>query len=100
FVNLNKDKAQTYLQFKLDNTLISSYSMSSGGDRPSESLSLNFTKISISSINIKGETQNFKFDLAAQPKVPLTPTTLAQAKAASSPNATGAAAGGGGGGGG
>jgi type VI secretion system secreted protein Hcp len=97
FVNLNKDKAQTYLQVKLDNTLVSGYSMSSGGDRPSESLSLNFTKISISSINIKGETQNFKYDLAAQPKAALTPTTLALAQAASSPNATAAADGGDGG---
>lgn len=34
-----------YLQIILTNTLISGYSVSSGGDRPSESISLNFTKI-------------------------------------------------------
>ncbi|HYL65821.1 MAG TPA: type VI secretion system tube protein Hcp [Nitrosopumilaceae archaeon] len=33
---------QPYLQFTLGNTLISSYNISSGGDRPSESLTLNF----------------------------------------------------------
>lgn len=39
------DKLETFLTVKLTNCMISSYSMSSGGDRPSESLSLNFTKI-------------------------------------------------------
>jgi type VI secretion system secreted protein Hcp len=36
---------ETYLELKLTECLISSYSLSSGGDKPSESLSLNFTKI-------------------------------------------------------
>ena len=35
----------TYANYELTNALISGYSVSSGGDRPSESLSLNFTKI-------------------------------------------------------
>ena len=35
----------TYVTYTLTNTLISGYSLSSGGDRPTESLSLNFTKI-------------------------------------------------------
>jgi len=35
----------TYTTYTLTNTLISGYSISSGGDRPSESISLNFTKI-------------------------------------------------------
>jgi len=35
----------TYLQCTLSDTLISSYSVSSGGDRPSESIGLNFTKM-------------------------------------------------------
>lgn len=34
-----------YQKFILTNTLVSGYSLSSGGDRPSESLSLNFTKV-------------------------------------------------------
>ena len=36
-----------YIKMTLDNVLISGYSQSSGGDRPSESLSLNFTKITM-----------------------------------------------------
>lgn len=35
----------TYAEYTLTNTLVSAYSMSTGGDRPSESISLNFTKI-------------------------------------------------------
>ena len=34
-----------YMQYTLHNALISGYSCSSSGDRPSESVSLNFTKI-------------------------------------------------------
>lgn len=36
-----------YLQFTLTNTLVSKYSISSGGDRPTESLSLNFGKMTM-----------------------------------------------------
>lgn len=39
-------KSQVYLKIELEDAIVSSYSMSSGGDRPTESLSLNFTKIS------------------------------------------------------
>jgi type VI secretion system secreted protein Hcp len=38
-------KLETYLTVTMENTMVSSYSVSSGGDRPSESFSLNFTKI-------------------------------------------------------
>jgi type VI secretion system secreted protein Hcp len=34
-----------YLEYTLSNVIISGYSISGGGDRPQESLSLNFTKI-------------------------------------------------------
>jgi type VI secretion system secreted protein Hcp len=37
----------TYLKITLTNTMVSGYSMSSGGDRPSESYTFNFTKILI-----------------------------------------------------
>ena len=40
-----KGKVETFLTFKMENTGISSYNVSSGGDMPTESLSLNFTKI-------------------------------------------------------
>lgn len=41
----NSGKHVAFQKYILTNTLISGYSISSGGDRPSESLSLNFTKI-------------------------------------------------------
>lgn len=37
---------QVYLKIELEEAIISSYSLSSGGDRPTESFSLNFAKIS------------------------------------------------------
>ncbi|MDE1882347.1 MAG: type VI secretion system tube protein Hcp [Rhodospirillales bacterium] len=39
--------ADAYLEITLTDTMISAYSMSSGGDRPSESISFNFTKIEV-----------------------------------------------------
>jgi type VI secretion system secreted protein Hcp len=39
-------KQQVYLTIELTDAIVSSYSTSSGGDRPSESISLNFTQIS------------------------------------------------------
>jgi type VI secretion system secreted protein Hcp len=41
----NKGTHVSFQKYILTNTLVSGYSVSSGGDRPSESLSLNFTKI-------------------------------------------------------
>ncbi len=39
------EAGQVYLAVNCSDTLISGYSVSSGGDRPSESISFNFTKI-------------------------------------------------------
>ena len=39
-----------YLSFDLTNTMISGFSISSGGDRPSESISLNFAKITMTDV--------------------------------------------------
>ncbi len=39
-------KGQVYLIVELEDAIVSSYSASSGGERPSESVSINFTKIS------------------------------------------------------
>jgi type VI secretion system secreted protein Hcp len=39
------DPGTTYAQYTLEDTLISGYSVSSGSDRPIESISLNFTKV-------------------------------------------------------
>jgi type VI secretion system secreted protein Hcp len=48
----NSGKHVAYQKYVLEGTLISGYSVSSGGDRPSESLSLNFTKIDSEYLNI------------------------------------------------
>jgi len=45
FTTTTKGKIDTFLTYKLENTGVSGYSLSSGGDMPIESLSLNFTKI-------------------------------------------------------
>ncbi|HUB16931.1 MAG TPA: type VI secretion system tube protein Hcp [Acetobacteraceae bacterium] len=46
FTTTTKNKTETYLKYELTNTGLSGYSISSGGDRPSESISLNFSKVS------------------------------------------------------
>jgi type VI secretion system secreted protein Hcp len=45
FTTTTKGKIETFLTYELENTGLSGYSMSSSGDMPTESLSLNFTKI-------------------------------------------------------
>jgi len=50
FVNNGRASQTTYAEYKLQNVLISSYSASSSGDRPTESLSLNFSKITFTEI--------------------------------------------------
>ena len=47
FVTTVKNKVEKYMSYELSNTLVSGYSVSSGGDRPTESVSLNFTKITV-----------------------------------------------------
>jgi len=49
FCKTDKGNLEVYLTYTLTNCMISGYSISSGGDRPSESLSLNFTKIEFKS---------------------------------------------------
>jgi type VI secretion system secreted protein Hcp len=59
-----------YLQFTLTNTLVSGFSTSSAGDRPTESVSLNFTKIQYKFIPITangtGSPVIVTYDLATQ----------------------------------
>ena len=62
------DKEQVYLEYILGDPIVSSYSISSGGDRPSESFSLNFVKISKKYTAFTGakvgDQPEFKWDLA------------------------------------
>jgi type VI secretion system secreted protein Hcp len=64
------DKLETYMEYKLTNVMISGYSVSSGGDRPMESISLNFTKIEMNYIpyddkHAAGSPVRSGYDLAA-----------------------------------
>jgi len=45
FVRTNEKGGVTYLEMTLTNVMLSGWSISSGGDKPTESLSFNFTKI-------------------------------------------------------
>ncbi len=48
FTSTTKNKVDTFIAYELTKCGVSGYSLSSGGDNPSESLSLNFTKIMLS----------------------------------------------------
>ena len=41
------DQIDTYMEYELENCMVSGYTVSSGGDRPSESISLSFTKLTM-----------------------------------------------------
>lgn len=47
FCTTVKGGIDEYMRYVLSNTMISGYSVSSGGDRPTESLSLNFTQFQV-----------------------------------------------------
>lgn len=60
----------TYVEYILTNSLISGYSVSSGGDRPTESVSINFTKMEYKFIpyddkNKAGTPVSVSYDLAS-----------------------------------
>ena len=46
FTTTDQGQTKEFLKYELTNTGLSGYSVSSGGDMPTESLSLNFTKVS------------------------------------------------------
>jgi type VI secretion system secreted protein Hcp len=48
FTRTAKDKQEVYLSLELTDTMISGYSHTSSGDRPGETISLNFTKVQFS----------------------------------------------------
>jgi len=56
FIQTAGKKNQVYLEYELDDPIISSYSVSSGGERPSESFSVNYTKIKKIYNAFSGET--------------------------------------------
>ncbi len=69
FCTTDKGSLRTYAEYKLTNCMISGYSTSSGGDRPSESLSINFTKIEFMFVelgidNANTDTPRVSYDAA------------------------------------
>lgn len=54
----NSGKHVAFQKYILTDTLISGYSLSSGGDRPSESLSLNFAKIDSEYLSINDKFES------------------------------------------
>ena len=49
---------KTYLEYTLSDTLVSGYSVSSGGDRPSESVTLNFNKVEMKYIPLESNNES------------------------------------------
>jgi len=54
FCNVSGDSIDVYMSWELENALISSWSVSSGGERPTESFSVNFTKIKVAYTRFEG----------------------------------------------
>lgn len=73
FTTTTKGKVETFLEYELENCGLSGYSISSGGDVPSESLSLNFTKITFKhtghAASVSGNTAAYGYDLTKMEKV-------------------------------
>jgi type VI secretion system secreted protein Hcp len=57
FTTTTKGKVETFLTYEMEDTGLSHYSLSSGGDMPMESLSLNFTKITETFLGTDPATQ-------------------------------------------
>jgi len=45
FIQTGGDKSQVFLKYELTDAIVSSYSISSGGERPVETIGLNYTQI-------------------------------------------------------
>jgi type VI secretion system secreted protein Hcp len=69
FCKTDKGVLEVYMTYTLEDCMISGYSVSSGGDRPTESLSLNFTKVEYKNIGMSdtggtGSPETVTYDLA------------------------------------
>ncbi len=60
-----KNKTETFLSFELVDCGVSSYSLSSGGDNPMESLSLNFLKVMVTPTPLDKSGQIKKGDVVS-----------------------------------
>ncbi|ALN74620.1 type VI secretion system tube protein Hcp [Aureimonas sp. AU20] len=70
FTRTKKDGEEEFLRYELSNTMTSGYSISSGGDRPQETLSFNFTKVmmknSVAKADNTGESQTTTYDMSTR----------------------------------
>jgi type VI secretion system secreted protein Hcp len=64
FCKTDTSQPEPYLQYELENCLVSNYSVSSGGDRPSESLALNFTSVEVKNIGMGSANETGSPDTA------------------------------------
>jgi type VI secretion system secreted protein Hcp len=58
FCKTDKGQLNVYLSYTMNNTMISGYSISSGGDRPQESLSFSFTKIACRDVSLGAKNED------------------------------------------
>jgi type VI secretion system secreted protein Hcp len=59
FTRTGDDKSQVaYMEYKLENVLLSGMSANSGGDRPTETLSLNFTKFEFQNLDSNAKNED------------------------------------------
>jgi type VI secretion system secreted protein Hcp len=67
FTTTTKNQVTDFLTYELTNTGLSGYSVSSGGDMPVESLSLNFTKLAVTykgtAPDVSGTPETVGYDL-------------------------------------
>ena len=73
FTKTNKDQQDTYMEYVLSNTLVSGFSTNCSGDRPEETISLNFTKIEYNytgqdAKGAKGDTPKTSWDFSQSSK--------------------------------
>jgi type VI secretion system secreted protein Hcp len=71
FCKTDTSQPEPYLSLTLNNTLVSGWSISSGGDRPTETVTLNFTKVEFKNIgmgpaNDTGTPDPAQYDLTTQ----------------------------------
>ena len=73
FTKTNKMQQDTYMEYILSNTMVSGFSTQSTGDRPVETVSLNFTKIEYNytgqdAKGAKGDTPKTNWDFSQSTK--------------------------------
>ena len=71
FCKTDTSQPEPYLQYELENCLVSNYSVSSGGDRLTESVTLNFTSVEVKntgmgSANETGSPDTANYDMTLQ----------------------------------